>query len=45
MPIRSISDIDELYSEIVVIVNLATDLFIPKVKFKPYIKPYWNDCT
>jgi hypothetical protein len=41
--IRSISDIDELYSGIVVIVNLATYLFIPKVKFKPYIKQYWND--
>jgi hypothetical protein len=34
--------IDELYSAIVLIVNLATDMFIPKVRFKPYIKPYWN---
>ncbi|WAR25770.1 hypothetical protein MAR_011474, partial [Mya arenaria] len=42
LPIVSTSDIDNLYSGIAVIINLATDLFIPRVKFKPHIKPYWN---
>lgn len=42
-PVKHTSDIDDLYSGIIVIVNLATKLFIPKVKFKSYIKPYWND--
>ncbi|WAQ97332.1 hypothetical protein MAR_030022 [Mya arenaria] len=42
LPIVSTSDIDNLYSGIDVIINLATDLFIPRVEFKPHIKPYWN---
>jgi hypothetical protein len=40
-PINNKNDKNDLTAGIVTIVNLATDLFIPKVKFKSYI-PYWN---
>ncbi|WAR21082.1 hypothetical protein MAR_015056, partial [Mya arenaria] len=41
--IKDTQDIDLLYEAIVLILNLATDQCIPRVKYKPFIKPYWND--
>ncbi len=43
MDITSTNDIDLLYSIIVHSIINATEQCIPKAKFKPYIKPYWNE--
>jgi hypothetical protein len=40
--IHSHEDIDTLYATIVQSIQNATESCIPKSKFKPYIKPYWN---
>ncbi|XP_053388470.1 uncharacterized protein LOC128551599, partial [Mercenaria mercenaria] len=40
--ISSTKDIDELYSKIISTIQEASDKCIPKSKFKPFIKPYWN---
>ena len=36
------TDIDLLYETIVRVVKMATDNYLPKPCFKPYIKPYWS---
>ena len=40
--IRTISDIDTLYGQLVNRLNLVTKVYIPKSKFKPHLKPYWT---
>ena len=35
--------IDELYNILVSEILKSSDLFIPKTKFKRFLKPYWND--
>ena len=42
LQISSPGDVDSLYTTIVSLINNATDICIPRSKFKPFIKPYWN---
>ena len=34
--------IDNLYNSIVDCISLATESCLPRVKFRPFLKPYWN---
>ena len=40
--ISSHSEIDDLYHNIIPSVHRVTEKHIPKPKYKPFIKPYWN---
>ncbi|XP_053381786.1 uncharacterized protein LOC128549265 [Mercenaria mercenaria] len=40
--IISTREIDQLYDKIVSVINTASEACIPRVGYKPYIKPYWN---
>ena len=40
--IRSEGDVDNMYNQLVDRLNDTTKKCIPKSKFKPHLKPYWN---